>query len=63
MCSSRSPGSRRVASNTVESLLQALAPAKQLFGEGLLQMRLTDVLAVEHRNTTACSKHEQKGPH
>lgn len=49
--------------NVAESLLKASAPAKQLFGEGLLQMHLTDLLAVEHRNTTARSKREQKGPH
>lgn len=50
-----------MTSNAAESLLKA--PAKQLFGEGLLQMRLTDMLAVKHRNIAAGSKHEQKGPH
>lgn len=50
-------------SNVAESLLQASAPASQLFGEGLLQMHFTDALAAEHRNTTAHSKHEQSRPH
>lgn len=50
-------------SNMAESLLKASVPGSQLFGEDLLQTRLTDMLAVEHRNITVCSKCKQKGSH
>lgn len=49
--------------NMVESLLKVSVPNSQLFGEDLLQTRLTDMLAVEHRNVTVRSKRKQKGSH